>query len=74
MSDGEEVTLLVNEERVAEKPVAITAGGRGLVQLLHNRAESGGERSFVTRFVWSRGRQENHGAERSQERESRELR
>src|SRR6266436_7362042 len=44
MRGCEQITLFVNKEAVAEETVAVPARGRGLVQLINDRANSGGER------------------------------
>ncbi len=47
MRGSKEVALIVNEEAVAKEAVAVTTRGCGLVKLINDRANSGGERVVV---------------------------
>jgi len=47
MRGSKEVALIVNEEAVAKEAVVIATGGCGLVKLINDRADSGGERVVV---------------------------
>ncbi len=51
MGDGQKVTLLVNEEGVAKETVVVTARGWGLVELINDGADSGGERGVVSKVI-----------------------
>src|SRR5258708_30487884 len=51
MRGCEQITLFVNKEAVAEETVAVPARGRGLVQLINDWANSGGERCVTGRLI-----------------------
>jgi hypothetical protein len=51
MGDREDVSLFIYEEAVAKEAVVIAARGRGLVQLINDRADSGGKRSVVGKIA-----------------------
>src|SRR5712664_2823441 len=51
MGSCEQITLFVNKEAVAEETVAVPARGRGLVQLINDWANSGGERWVAGRLI-----------------------
>jgi len=51
VGDGQKVTLFVNEEGVAKETVVVTARGWGLVELINDGADSGGERGVVSKVI-----------------------
>ena len=51
MSDRQKITLFVNEEGVAKETVMVTARGWGLVELINDGADSGGERGVVSKVI-----------------------
>ena len=51
MGDRQKVTLLVNEEGVAKKTVVVTVRGWGLVELINDGADGGGERGVVRKVI-----------------------
>src|SRR5260370_25873147 len=63
MGSCEQITLFVNKEAVAEETVTVSARGRGLVQLINDWANSGGERCVAGRVIGGRAeRQATHAA------------
>src|SRR5229473_4223727 len=63
MCSCEQIALFVNEEAVAEETVAVPARGWGLVQLINDGADSGGERCVAGRLIGGRAeRQATHAA------------
>jgi hypothetical protein len=51
VGDGQKVALFVNEEGVAKETVMVSARRRGLVELINDGADSGGERGVVSKIL-----------------------
>lgn len=51
VGDRQKVTLFVNEEGVAKETVVVTARGWGLVELINDGADGGGERGVVSKIL-----------------------
>jgi len=51
MGDRQKITLFVNEEGVAKETVVVTARRRGLVELINDGADGGGERGVVSKIL-----------------------
>src|SRR5260370_37697649 len=63
MGSCEQIPLFVNKEAVAEEPETASARGRGLVQLITDWANSGGERCVAGGLIGGRAeRQATHAA------------
>src|SRR5207302_9997198 len=53
MGGCQKVTLVINEEGVAEEGVVVAARGGGLVKLINNGTDSGGERGVALKVLGS---------------------
>src|SRR5467141_1969893 len=51
VGDRQKVTLFVNEEGVTKETVVVTARGWGLVELINDGADGGGERGVVSKIL-----------------------
>ena len=51
VGDRQKVTLFVNKEGVAKETVVVTARRRGLVELINDGADGGGERGVVSKIL-----------------------
>ena len=51
MGDRQKVTLFVNKEGVTKETVVVTARGWGLVELINDGADGGGERGVVSKIL-----------------------